>query len=51
LLSPDRESNQGKRDRALLCLLIGCGLRREKLALLSVDHIQLRDRGPAGCLN
>ena len=43
LALPDRESNQGKRDRALLCLLIGCGLRREELALLSVDHIQLRD--------
>jgi site-specific recombinase XerC len=43
LALPDRESNQGKRDRVLLCLLIGCGLRREELALLSVDCVQLRD--------
>jgi site-specific recombinase XerD len=39
LALPNRQSNQGKRDRVLLCLLIGCGLRREELALLSVDHI------------
>jgi integrase len=43
LALPDRASNKGKRDRALLCLLIGCGLRREELSLLSVDHIQQRD--------
>ena len=43
LALPDRESNQGKRDRALLCLLIGCGLRREELARLSVEHVQQRD--------
>ena len=43
LALPDRDTNKGKRDRALLCLLIGCGLRREELALLSVDHVQLRD--------
>jgi site-specific recombinase XerD len=43
LALPDRETNQGKRDRALLCLLVGCGLRREELARLSVDHVQLRD--------
>ena len=43
LALPDRETNQGKRDRALLCLLIGCGLRREELARLSIAHIQQRD--------
>jgi site-specific recombinase XerD len=43
LALPDRESHQGKRDRALLGLLLGCGLRREELALLSVEHVQLRD--------
>lgn len=43
LALPDRATNKGKRDRALLCLLIGCGLRREELALLSVEHIQQRD--------
>jgi site-specific recombinase XerD len=43
LALPDRKTNKGKRDRALLCLLIGCGLRREELARLSVEHVQQRD--------
>ena len=33
----------GARDRALLAVLIGCGLRRQEAAGLSVEHIQLRD--------
>jgi site-specific recombinase XerD len=40
---PDRATHKGKRDRSLLCLLLGCGLRREELAQLSVEHIQQRD--------
>ena len=43
LALPDRRTNKGKRDRALLCLLLGCGLRREELALLAIEHIQQRD--------
>lgn len=43
LALPDPASNKGKRDRALLCLLLGCGLRREELALLAVEHIQQRE--------
>lgn len=43
LALPDRGTNKGKRDRALLCLLLGCGLRREELALLRVEHVQQRD--------
>jgi site-specific recombinase XerD len=43
LALPDRSTSKGKRDRALLCLLLGCGLRREELALLTVEHIQMRD--------
>jgi site-specific recombinase XerD len=43
LALPDRATHKGKRDQALLCLLIGCGLRREELALLTVEHIQQRD--------
>jgi site-specific recombinase XerD len=43
LALPDRATRKGKRDRALLCLLIGCGLRREELALLTAGHIQQRD--------
>src|SRR5947199_2901405 len=35
LALPDCATPKGKRDRTLLCLLIGCGLRREELALLT----------------
>jgi site-specific recombinase XerD len=41
--APDATTNNGKRDRALLTVLIGCGLRRRELAALTVEHIQLRD--------
>src|ERR1035441_2243277 len=41
--TPDTTTLKGKRDRALLAVMIGCGLRREETALLSVDHIQQRD--------
>ncbi len=34
---------KGKRDRALLGLLVGCGLRRSELANLLVEDIQQRD--------
>lgn len=40
---PDRQTNHGKRDRALLALLVGCGLRRQELAGLRVEDIQQRD--------
>lgn len=40
---PDRTTNKGKRDRALLCLLIGCGLRREELARVTPRQVQQRD--------
>jgi site-specific recombinase XerD len=43
LALPDLATSKGKRDRVLLSLLIGCGLRREELALLTVEHIQLRE--------
>ena len=43
LALPDRTTNKGKRDRALLCLLIGCGLRREELASVTLERIQQRD--------
>jgi integrase len=41
--SPDPTKLRGVRDRALLAVLIGCGLRCRETATLSVVHIQLRD--------
>jgi site-specific recombinase XerD len=40
---PGRETNKGRRDRALLALLLGCGLRRQELARLTIETIQQRD--------
>ena len=40
---PDRSTKKGLRDRALLALLVGCGLRREELAKLKIEGIQQRD--------
>lgn len=41
--APDRETLKGKRDRALLSILIACGLRRHEVAELSIDHLQQRE--------
>jgi site-specific recombinase XerD len=41
--APDTDTLKGKRDRAVLAVMIGCGLRREEAALLAFDHIQQRD--------
>jgi integrase len=37
------DSLRGKRNRAILAMLIGCGLRRGELLALRVDAIQLRE--------
>lgn len=43
LAAPDSETLRGMRDRAILAVLIGCGLRREEAAQLTMGHIQMRD--------
>ncbi len=43
LNAPDVKTLKGVRDRALLAVLIGCGLRRAEAAILSVAHIQQRE--------
>ncbi len=39
----DRSTLRGKRDAAILGLLLGCGLRRSEAAALRVDQLQLRE--------
>jgi site-specific recombinase XerD len=43
LLLPSPGTMKGKRDQALLALLVGCGLRRSELAALTIEHVQQRD--------
>jgi site-specific recombinase XerD len=38
--APDTETLRGKRDRAILGVLLGCGLRRSELVHLTIDHLQ-----------
>lgn len=40
---PDVSTVKGLRDRAVLAVLLGCGLRREECAGLTVEHIQQRE--------
>jgi site-specific recombinase XerD len=40
---PNAGTLKGKRDRAILAVLLGCGLRRRELAELAVDHLQRRE--------
>src|ERR1700686_3834111 len=40
---PTENSVRGKRDFAMLALLLGCGLRRSELVQLTIDHLQQRE--------
>src|SRR6202162_854161 len=40
---PDRATLKGKRNRALLVVLLGCGLRRREAAELHIAHLQRRE--------
>lgn len=40
---PNVSTVKGLRDRAILAILLGCGLRREECVSLQVDHIQQRE--------
>ncbi len=43
LNTPDATTRKGLRERAILGVLLGCGLRRSEVAALTVSHIQQRD--------
>jgi integrase len=43
LRAPNSDTLKGKRDRAILGLLVGCGLRRSEIASLEIDAIQQRE--------
>jgi site-specific recombinase XerD len=43
LQTPDTATMTGKRDRAILAVLLGCGLRRSEATRLNIEHFQRRD--------
>jgi integrase len=43
LNAPDITTTKGLRDRAIIAVLLGCGLRRSEVAALTMAHVQQRD--------
>ena len=43
LQAPSATTRKGKRDRAILALLVACGLRRGEVIVLTVDQLQQRE--------
>jgi len=41
--TPDTTTLKGLRDRAIIAVLLGCGLRRSEVSALTMNHIQQRD--------
>ena len=44
LIAPDITTMKGLRDRAILAVLLGCGLRRSEVAALTYEHVQTARR-------
>lgn len=43
LNAPDQETPKGLRDRAVLAIMLGSGLRREEVVSLTIEHFQQRE--------
>jgi integrase len=43
LNAPDITTTKGLRDRAIIAVLLGCGLRRSEVSAMTVKHVQQRD--------
>jgi integrase len=43
LAAPNSQTIKGCRDRTMLALMLGCGLRRGEVAELKMDHLQRRE--------